>query len=162
MKKIHIIAILITIAIIMAAYIGLNISEPSKDEVVAFNREKITIHTKTGDRNYDTEIAKTTKQMARGLMFRESINENEAMIFLFDHPHKINMWMKNTLIPLDMLFIDNSGKVVYIAHNATPKSLSMINAGEIPVISVMELKGGIAQKHNINIGDKVIYGAFTQ
>lgn len=162
MKKRYIIAILAIASVVTFLYLSLYPKSTDKEAIVAFNRKTVVIHTESGDRSYSTEIAETDKQLARGLMYRESIGENEGMLFIFSKPDRINMWMKNTLIPLDMLFIDSTGKIVYIAHETEPKSLRMINAGNIPVISVMELKGGITKKHNINIGDKVYYKVFTQ
>lgn len=151
-----------TLAVVIICNFFLAFSAFAENSAVIFNREPIIIHTEKGNKSYNVEIATSNEQLEHGLMNRESLAENEGMLFLFDHEQIINMWMKNTLIPLDMLFIDNTGKIVHIAHNAVPNSLTVINAGDKPVLSVLELKGGAARAHNINIGNNVDYKAFKK
>jgi uncharacterized protein len=124
---------------------------------VKFEQEKIAVKTANGEYTFDTEIAKTKEQLETGLMYRESLAQNKAMLFMLPGNERVGMWMKNTLIPLDMLFIDKLGKIVYIARNTKPNSLDIISAGDKPVNAVLELKAGTAEAKNINIGDKVIY-----
>jgi hypothetical protein len=103
------------------------------------------------------EIADTDAKRQRGLMFRTSLAENEGMIFLFDEPGFYPFWMKNTLIPLDMLWLDRSGRVVSIVHLAQP-----CKADPCPTIPpdegtmgvyVVEVQGGFARKHGVKVGD---------
>lgn len=129
---------------------------------VTFDQEKITIKTATGKYHYDVEVAINEAQQERGLMYRTSLTDYKGMLFIFSGDNKVSMWMKNTLISLDMLFIDKLGKIVYIAKNAKPDSLDIISPGDAPVIAVLELKGGSSEAHNINIGDEVIYKAVTK
>ena len=150
----------LSIAIICGFF--LNFPALTQNSAVVFSHESIIIHTEKGDKTYNTEIAKSNEQLEYGLMYRKSLLENEGMLFLFDREQIINMWMKNTPIPLDMLFIDNTGKIVHIAHNTTPNSLTVINSGDKPALAVLEIGGGIAKKHNINIGDNVDYKAFKK
>ncbi len=149
-----------SVIIAITCNIFLNFSVLATEANVVFSRESIIIHTVKGDKNYNIEIAKSNEQLEQGLMYRKSLPENEGMLFLFNNNQQINMWMKNTLIPLDMLFIDNTGKIIYIARDTAPNSLTVINAGNQPVSAVLELGGGVAKAHDINIGDNVDYKAF--
>jgi hypothetical protein len=85
-------------------------------------------------------VADTDAHRQQGLMFVKSLPDSTGMLFVFDQPRQIQMWMKNTLIPLDMLFIDANGRVDSIAVNTTPMSLSIIESKN-PVLGVMELRG---------------------
>ena len=126
-----------------------------------FERDQLVIRTINGEQTYNVEIATTGKQLTQGLMYRNELPENEGMLFIFPKEQVISMWMKNTLIPLDMLFIDIHGKIVYIKQNAVPGSREFIKPG-MPALAVLELKGGIAEKNQINVGDMVIYKAFKK
>lgn len=134
----------------------------AKESPVTFSREKIIIQTSKVEQTYNVEIAITNEQLEVGLMFRESLPKNDGMLFIFNNEQKVNMWMKNTLIPLDILFIDKLGKIIYIAQNAKPNSLDIINAGNVAVRAVLELGGGATKENNINIGDKIIYKVFEK
>ncbi len=101
-----------------------------------------------------TAIADDDYKKMYGLMFVKDLPENFAMLFNFNHNIIATMWMKNTLIPLDMLFIDGDGIIVNIKHNAEPRSLEVISS-EKHVQQVLEINGGICQKLGIEIGDKI-------
>jgi len=92
-------------------------------------------------------------------MFRESLPKDGGMLFDFGAPQQATIWMKNTLIPLDILFIDEDGDVVAIARNAVPQSLRLITPG-VPVKGVLEINGGAAAEFGINPGDKVVHPMF--
>lgn len=158
MRKIR---IYITIIIIYCNFCPI-FSVIAGERAVTFDRELLIIHTSHGERTYDTEIATTGEQREHGLMYRKTLPENEAMLFVFPQEQKVNMWMQNTLIPLDMLFIDKMGKIIYIARNTLPESQEIISAGNVPVRAVLEVKAGTAQKHLINIDDRVIYKVFKE
>lgn len=98
------------------------------------------------------EIAQTDTQKRLGLMQRKSLPENQGMLFLYSPAQNAHMWMKNTLIPLDMIFIDSNYDVVHIHENAQPHDLTPIGAGR-KVRAVLELNGGAAQKMGIQTGD---------
>ena len=116
----------------------------------------LVLKTETGDHNFDIELATTDQERAIGLMFRRSLPENGGMLFLYEQPQPAAMWMKNTLIPLDMVFISADGTVHRIERNAEPFSLAVIPS-EGPIAGVLELKGGEADKIGLKRGDKVIY-----
>lgn len=108
---------------------------------------------------YNIEVARTPSQMQRGLMFRDSLPEDQGMLFIYKPERPASMWMKNTILSLDMLFIDNQGVIIHIAENTTPFSLDTIDSGG-PVRAVLELNAGQTSKHRIVIGDHVSHPLF--
>ncbi|MCP1336028.1 DUF192 domain-containing protein [Futiania mangrovi] len=116
---------------------------------------QVTVETATGAHVFAVEIADTPEARATGLMHREHLADDAGMIFFYDRPQVVTMWMKNTLIPLDMLFIRADGTVARIARNARPLSLETISAGE-PVTAVLEIAGGRAREIGAEPGDRVI------
>jgi uncharacterized membrane protein (UPF0127 family) len=101
-------------------------------------------------------VAATKQEQALGLMFRRSLPENAGMLFIYEEPQPAAMWMKNTLIPLDMVFIAPGGKVLRIETNTEPFSTKIIPS-EGPISAVLELNAGQADKIGLKRGDKVIY-----
>lgn len=108
---------------------------------------------------FTVEIADTPEAIQQGLMFRERLAPDAGMLFDFGVTRQAGMWMKNTLIPLDMLFILEDGRVVAIARNAQPGSLRSISPG-VPVRAVLELAGGRAAQLGIEPGDIVVHPLF--
>ena len=109
---------------------------------------------------FEVEIAKTPQQTERGLMFRENLEDKQGMLFIFEKNDIRLFWMKNTLIDLDMLFIDDSGAITSIAKNM-PRSYLGAPEEEIAQAAgwgkyVLEVKAGTAQKYNLKEGDKLI------
>ena len=121
--------------------------------------EPLTIATENDATMFTVEIADTDDLRERGLMFRQRLPENRGMLFDFGEPRPVSMWVKNTYIPLDMLFIRADGTIAYIAENTTPKSLDTVGITE-PVLAVLELAGGTAKKLGIRTGDKVYHRLF--
>jgi hypothetical protein len=117
--------------------------------------EKLQIVTHDGHvHKFKVEIADNDASRERGLMFRKSLAPDAGMLFDFKVPQGVQFWMKNTLIPLDMLFIDEHGTVLNVAANATPLSETDIpSAG--PVLGVLELRGGRAAELGVKAGDTV-------
>lgn len=120
----------------------------------------IVLKTETGDHNYDIEVATTDQDRAIGLMYRRSLPENSGMLFLYDRPQPAAMWMKNTFIPLDMIFIAPDGTVQRIETYTEPFSTRSIESGG-HVVGVLELNAGQADKIGLKRGDKVIYPGMT-
>jgi uncharacterized membrane protein (UPF0127 family) len=116
----------------------------------------LIIHSASGDHRFNVEVASTPEQQERGLMFRTSLAADRGMIFPYDPPREASFWMKNTLNPLDMDFIDAAGRVARVAANATPMSLDPIASG-VPVSGVLELRGGRAAELGIKEGDTVTW-----
>lgn len=118
-------------------------------------KEKLVIVSKSGARHvFDVEVAKTEQQQVVGEMFRKSVPENGGMLFVWGSPRESQMWMKNTLVPLDMVFINQDGTIRSIAEDTVPQSLAIIDSHG-PVAATLELAGGVTAKLNIIVGDKV-------
>jgi uncharacterized membrane protein (UPF0127 family) len=113
----------------------------------------LTIRSKTGVHHFTVEIAATPEQQERGLMFRRTLAGDRGMIFPYDPPQDVAFWMKNTLIPLDIVYIRADGTIVRIT-NAEAMSLEALPAGE-PVAAVLEIRGGRAAELGIKEGDVV-------
>ncbi len=124
-----------------------------------FHSSTLEIKTAEAAHFFTVEIAETQEQQAYGLMFRTSLEEDKGMLFLFKDRPDTRMWMKNTLIPLDMLFMDKAGTIFYIAHETTPESLVPIGP-ETPAAAVLEIAGGVSKKLGIKEGDVVKHSYF--
>ena len=122
-------------------------------------RETLSIITDEGKRYiFRVETARTPDQQATGLMFREDLDEDAGMLFLYARESLQAMWMKNTLIPLDILFIKRDGRIHYIYERAVPGSLATISSrGRIR--AVLELRGGTVARLGIQSGDLVEHPA---
>ena len=114
----------------------------------------LTIRSAGGVHRFDVEIARTEQEQARGLMYRTALPENGGMLFPFDPPRPASFWMKNTPLPLDMLFIRADGSIARIAAETVPYSLDQVASGE-PVAAVLEIAGGAAAAAGIEEGDQV-------
>lgn len=126
---------------------------------VAFETDDLSIETAEGAHDFQVEIARTGEERAQGLMFRRQLAADAGMLFLFDGSQVRAMWMKNTYIPLDMLFIDEAGKIVRIEERTVPFSERAIVSGS-PVAAVLELNAGTASRLKIRPGDRVRHAAF--
>jgi uncharacterized membrane protein (UPF0127 family) len=125
----------------------------------AFPRERIAVETRASFRRHLFEAwrAETPQTLQQGLMFvaEGAVRADQAMIFVYDPPQHVSMWMKNTLLSLDMLFVDERGCVVTIKQNAIPGSLAQI-VSRVPVVLVVELKAGTVGAQGIAVGDRVL------
>jgi uncharacterized protein len=123
---------------------------------LAASGSTIVLKTDTGDHSFDVEVMTTFQERARGLMFRRSLPEKSGMLFLYDRPEPAAMWMKNTFIPLDMVFIAPGGTVHRIEKNTEPFSTDTISS-DGSIIAVLELNAGAADRIGLKLGDRVIY-----
>ena len=122
--------------------------------------ERMVIVTRDGRRHdFTVEMALTPDQQTIGLMFRTEVPANEGMIFDWGAPRESSMWMRNTLVPLDMLFIAADGRIHRIAERTVPLSLTPIGSGG-PVRATLELQGGITERLDIRVGDRVLHRMF--
>ena len=139
-------------AILLVACLG-------SDHANAQTLEKLTLVTASGRHDFQVEVMRTPDERAKGLMFRRFMPADRGMLFDFQRVEPVAMWMQNTYIPLDMIFIRADGSVARIAERTEPLSTRTIPSGE-PVLSVLELNGGIAEKIGLKPGDKVEHGLF--
>src|ERR1700686_333943 len=102
---------------------------PAAAQLARFPTAELTILTASGPRKFTIEVATTPAQLEQGLMFRQSLAPDAGMLFDFKTPQPVMMWMKNTLIPLDILFVDAQGRIVNIHERAVPGSLATIGTG---------------------------------
>src|ERR687884_622793 len=124
-----------------------------------FPTSELTIESASGRHKFHVELATTPAQREQGLMFRRGLAPDAGMLFDFRQPSPVSMWMKNTFIPLDMLFIDNQGRIINIAERAVPQSLDTV-AAAAPARAVLELNGGTAARLGIRPGDRVVSPIF--
>ncbi|HEX5328303.1 MAG TPA: DUF192 domain-containing protein [Acetobacteraceae bacterium] len=123
-------------------------------------KQRIVIVSKDGKRHdFDVEVADTLPQQTVGLMFRKSVPPDGGMLFNWGSPRQSEMWMKNTLVPLDMVFIAANGTIDSIAENTVPHSLRNI-ASHGEVLATLELAGGTTARLGITVGDKVLAPMF--
>jgi len=125
-----------------------------------FAKGRLTVVAAGGGRYpFDVEIAETSAQRTQGLQGRQRLAAGRGMLFDFKKPELTAMWMKNTLVSLDMIFIAADGTIIKIARETTPKSLSIIESGG-PVLGVLEVPAGTAARLGIKNGDRVEHRIF--
>ena len=107
-----------------------------------------------GETSFSVEIADDPQERAQGLMFREALDPAAGMLFIFERPHEARFWMKNTLIPLDMIFLDPTGTVRHVHSRAVPGDLTPISGGE-GILKVLEINGGLAESLGIAPGSEM-------
>lgn len=111
-------------------------------------------HVKINSNVIVVDVAQTQDEKSLGLMFRDHLDEDKGMIFLFDKDQELSFWMKNTLIPLDMIFINNNYEIVDI-QTAIPCERNPCEHYDSFAQYVLEVNAGYSEKHNIQVGDKV-------
>lgn len=121
--------------------------------------ERLEIVTRSGVHVFEVELAITDEERATGLMFRRELAEGRGMLFDFKRDQAVAMWMKNTYVSLDMIFIRSDGRIAHIAENTTPLSEAII-ASPFPVRGVLEVVAGTAKKLGIRPGDRVAHRWF--
>jgi uncharacterized membrane protein (UPF0127 family) len=121
--------------------------------------QRLEIVSANGPHVFEVELARNSAEREKGLMFRRYMPKNRGMLFDFSSPEPATMWMENTYIPLDKLFIRADGTVARIETDTEPLSRRVIAAGE-PVLGVLELNGGVCDELGIKSGDKVMHPMF--
>ena len=129
-------------------------------EVSASMKSELSIITSNGSKhNFLVEVARTEEEKKIGLMFRKTLAKNAGMLFLYKREALRLMWMKNTFIPLDILFIDKKGVIKRVVKRTIPHSLATISSRQ-SVLAVLELRGGITSSLEIKKGDRIEHPAF--
>jgi len=126
----------------------------------AMDLQTLEIATKSGVHVFSVEMATTDQEREKGLMFRKELPDGRGMLFDFSPEQMVSMWMKNTYISLDMIFIRADGRVLRVAENTEPFSTRIIASGG-PVKGVLEVVAGTARKYGIEPGDRVAHPLFS-
>jgi uncharacterized membrane protein (UPF0127 family) len=121
---------------------------------------RLSITGQTGTTYFDVELALTSQEQATGLMHRRHLPAGQGMLFVYGRVQEAAFWMKNTLIPLDMIFIDAGGRIVFIHEMAEPLSLAPIGP-DLPIKAVLEINGGLTRQLGIRAGDRVSHPSLT-
>jgi hypothetical protein len=154
-------ALLAAALLIAAADVALSQSA-APEPLSAFPQSLLAIRTSSGKVvNFKIWEANTPKREEQGMMFIREMDEHTGMLFMFPENRPVSMWMKNTYVSLDLLFLNAQGKIDYIAANATPKSEAIIGP-PTPEFAVLELKGGACEHFGIQVGDKVLHKNFKK
>lgn len=142
--------------VFVAALLGGSFAVSAQEEPmrVPVDAQALNIQTASGEKSFGLEIADTDQKRSAGLMYRKDFPADRAMIFVFGEERPVMMWMANTPLPLDMLFVRNDGSIARVAENTVPFSKDIVASGE-PVAFVIEVNAGIAAKLGIKAGDTV-------
>ena len=133
--------------------------EPPLLDLATYPKSSVTVNSKASAHKFEVWIADTPERQRQGLMFVRDLPSSQGMLFINESPRVSSFWMKNTYIPLDMLFIDARGRIVAIYADTTPLSLDPVGPMS-PVRGILELRGGEAAKRGIRKGDRVLHPAF--
>ena len=147
-------SVFLTALLAFAAVAGCRAQSAALLDLNTFAKTKLEIRSGTQTHTFDIWLAETPEQQEQGLMFVRDLPESRGMLFISDTPRVFHMWMKNTYIPLDMVFIAKDGRIAKIAQNTTPHSLDIISS-DVPVAAILELKGGEGARRALHPGDRV-------
>lgn len=120
--------------------------------------DRVDLRWPGGEHGFAVELADDPAERAQGLMFRESLAEGAGMLFVYESPRRAQFWMKNTLIPLDMIFADAAGRVTRVHPQAVPGDLTPIDGGD-GIVYVLEVNGGLAAQLGIVPGAELRHPA---
>lgn len=146
---------------IFAVILLCGVFAPAPSSAQTFAKDTLTINSGQKSHTFTVELARTFAERERGLMHRKSLASDAGMLFIYERISRKSMWMKNTFIPLDMLFIDKYGKILHIVERTTPHSKEVISSRK-RVKSVLELQGGAVSRLGISKGDTVVHTAFEK
>ncbi len=157
-KRVHSIVALL---VLLSALATSHADQSTAAFLESLDRSELAIATAAGETHkFEVWLVRNPAERARGLMFVEALEPDGGMLFVYPQPQMIGMWMKNTLIPLDMLFVEADGNIAYIAENTVPHSLETVSA-KMPVSAVLELRGGRVAELGIAPGDKLRHAFFS-
>lgn len=150
--------LLVFLALVLTACTA---SKPADKEPVRVEdgAQTVSLTIRSGDKvhRFNVEVARTPQEQGQGLMFRKELPPNGGMLFPFDPPQVASFWMKNTVIPLDMIFIRPDGTIAHIAANTEPYSLTPVSSGQMNS-AVLEIAGGRAAELGIRENDVIRWG----
>lgn len=145
----------------LIAAFGAAVSLTAVPGAQAASIQPLEIATKSGVQVFSVEMATTEEEKTTGLMYRKELPDGKGMLFDFSPEQQISMWMKNTYISLDMIFIRADGRILRIAENTEPMSTNIISSGGLAK-GVLEVIAGTAQKYGIQPGDRVAHPLFNK
>jgi hypothetical protein len=122
--------------------------------------DRVELRGDWGQAAFTAEIADSAEARATGLMHRDSLARSASMLFVYEYPQRVAFWMKNTLIPLDMIFLDRRGVVQHVHHQAVPHDLTPIPGGDA-IYAVLEINGGLAALYGISKGSQMRHPVFS-
>jgi uncharacterized membrane protein (UPF0127 family) len=134
---------------------------PVAEATVACDPNEIEIVAEPVNLTFTIEVSDDPEEQARGLMFRSALPADSGMLFIFDPPRPASFWMRNTMIALDMIFIDDTGRVESIAERNDPYS-ERVSSSLGDVRAVLEINGGLSRQLGIVPGAQVIHPAFQE
>ena len=153
---------LLAISLLLAAATAARAQGSAPEPLSAFPQSLLAIRTSSGKVvNFKIWLADTKRREEQGMMFIREMDEHTGMLFKFPENRPVTMWMKNTYVSLDLLFLNAQGKIDYIAQRATPRSETIIGP-PTPEFAVLELKGGACEQFGIKVGDKVLHKNFKK
>ena len=135
---------------------GCNAGAPQAISAADLDQVQLCVKSNSKTHSFIVEVAETSQQQAKGMMFRTELPDNRGMLFPFVEVRMASFWMKNTVIPLDIIFIRPDGVIENIAENAEPYSTIPIES-TAPVAAVLELRGGLTAEMGISAGDRVAW-----
>ena len=137
------------------ALVFLLLAGPALAQRVTFPKDTLTVETASGAKHrFNIEVATSPQQISQGLMFRRQMATDAGMLFIFERPDPATFWMKNTFIPLDMIFIGVDGRILNIAERTIPQTETPVPASG-PTRAVLEVNGGTTSRLGIKPGDRV-------
>lgn len=148
---------IVTLLVVCLLLRGVLMAAPSYAECKA---DQVQLRGAWGQVRFDVELADTAEARNKGLMFRESLPRGAGMLFIYERPQPASFWMKNTLIPLDMIFVDVTGRVTWVHNMAVPGDLTPIDGGQA-VYAVLEINGGLAAQYGIGPGSEMQHPVFA-
>ena len=144
------------VALVMVMFLG-----AASSVAAACQANSVTLKNDQAEIRFSIELAQTPQERSRGLMFREHLPAQSGMLFVFERPQRVAFWMKNTLIPLDMIFVDRTGTVTHVHEGAIPGDETPIPGGD-QVYSVLEINAGLASRYGIAIGTVLRHEVFSK
>jgi uncharacterized protein len=149
----------VLMALVLACALPSAYAAAQSEQAQQLDTEKLAIITATGRHEFEVEIADDPAEQSKGLMFRESMPADHGMLFDFGKSRMVQMWMKNTPMPLDMVFVRADGSVAGIAERTEPFSLDVISS-QVPVSFVLEIRAGVSRLIDLKPGDRLEHRLF--
>jgi uncharacterized protein len=153
LTKPYILALLLLISVVIFIVISPKLTEPANRSNILQNGSMINLY--YGEVKINAEIASTYESREKGLMMRGELDESSGMLFVFESSSPRTFWMKDTLIPLDIIFLDENLKVINISENTKPNQTTETYSSTQPALYVLEMNGGWSKKHNLKNGSQL-------